>query len=529
MILREIVTKLSFLIDQKKLFKFNDTIAQIKDNLNELGKYSNLAKKSLLGLTGTATAISLLSLHTAKVAKTADQLAEKLGITAEELQSIELAAQSTGLGVGELSESMNVFHKKLGDIGQGNNEATREMARLGIVFTGVNGKVKSSFQLYEELAQKIDSINSPIARASALQKVLGTDNIELARLFKNGGESLRQQRIEIEKIGYIIDSRGIKSSKDYIKSWSELQIIVSSVKKELSIKFMPVFNNMIKAFKGWFIENRKIISQNISSFINVLSIALNILFRALQLIITPINKVIEVMGGFENAVSVVGIALAFILTPRILAAVSAFRALTVAMLTNPLTWIIAGLAALGVAIGLVINDLYHWVQGNESAVGIIGVHWYKFKVKFFGVIDDITDYFVSKFKDLASWFTGFWNDTLNFDNIVNKISKATGIKKAEDIEIKLARDAARPRFTGLTGATSAISLSPNSPTSGVISGNNYNSDKKVNQYITENITVTVPSGTSSEQSASIATQIAQEMQLQFNVNMQRGIDSISGR
>ncbi len=530
MILREIITKLGFQIDDKKLFKFNDAIAQVKDNLNDLGKHADLAKKAFFGLTGTATALGLLSLHTAKYAQSTDRLAESLGITAQELQSTELAAQSMGIGVNELSDSMTAFHKKLGDLGNGNTEASREMNRLGVSFTGANGKIKSSFQLYEELAQKIDSIKSPIARASALQKVLGTDNIELARIFKNGGEALRQQREEIEKIGYVIDSKGIKSSKDYIKSWAEFQIIVSSVKKELSIKFMPVFNNMIKVFKGWFIENRKLISQNISSFINVLSIALSVLLKALQIIIAPINMIIELFGGFENAASVLGIALGLVLAPRIWASVLAFRALTVAMLTNPITWITAAIAALGLAIGLLVNDLWHWSEGNDSVIGRVLGSWTDFKESFFEIVDSITGYFSEQFKQLGGWFTD-WIDTIS-----NKISSLTG--KAQVATSKLENKAlAQTTESGLKVYTSNSNrfranqplLNPSSPTGGVVSNNNFSTDRKVNQYITENITVTVPTGTTSEQSRVIATQVAEQIQIQFNANMQIGADALSGR
>lgn len=533
MILREIVTKLGFDIDHKKLKEFDGAIAKIKTNIAGLGAAATIAKRAVYGIVAATTGLSLLSLNTAKSAKNTEQLAERLGVTVEELQSVELAAQSTGLGVNELSDSMNTFHKKLGDVGNGNTEASREIRRLGVNFTGANGKIKSSFQLYEELAQKIDAIKSPIARASALQKVFGTENIEIARLFTNGGEAIRKQREEIEKIGYIIDSKGIKSSKEFLKSWAEFQIILSSVKKELSIKFMPVFNDMIKAFKGWFIENRKLISQNISSFINILSKVLGLLFRALDIILTPISKLITLMGGLENTISVLGIAFAFLLTPRIYKAITAFRLLTVTLLANPISWITILVGALALAIGLLIDDLWNWVSGNKSVLGVILKDWLGFEGSFKEIVDGITGYATSQFKKITDWL---------LTNPLGVKIEGEVLKKGEKGEktdfttpggltvTKVTGN--RLKIPGLdtpkTQPTTPI-LNPSSSSSGIAPKKFSSNENTVTQYITAPITVTVPTGTSTEQSRAIATQVAQEMQLQFNVNMQRGLDALSSR
>jgi len=538
-VLREIVTKFGFLIDEAKITKLNGLIYQAKTNIQSLTNHTNLAKKAFYGLVATVTGLTLLSVHTAKAARSVDQLADKLGLTSTELQTIELAAQSTGLGVNELSDSMNAFHKKLGDIGQGSTDASREMMRLGIVFTGNNGKIKSSFQLYKELAQKIDSIKSPIAKAAALQRVLGTDNIELAKLFRDGGAAIRAQSEEIEKISYIIDSKGIKSSKEFLKSWSNFQIIIGSVKKEISVKFMPVFNRMMKAFKDWFGENRKLISQSISSFINILSIALGVLFKAFQLIIAPINIVITLFGSLENALRVFGTALLVIYTRRIWDAVLATKAWTIALLANPVTWITIAVGALTVAIGLLVDDLWGWSQDNNSVIGYVLKEWLGFEGSFKDIVDSVTGYFKQKFEDLSDWFSG------NFETILNTISKAksfiTGVHNhavnhAQTVAPKVKSNNFASFEQKLLNASQGFSdyidrpiVLPTSNTSGIMASNPYNPGSKISQYITENVTVNVPSGTTAEQARAIATQVTEAMQMQISFNMLRGIDGMSNR
>jgi hypothetical protein len=534
MILREIVTKLGFTIDDKKLKDFENSINKVKTNIKGLAGAANLAKSAVFAIVAAATGLSLLSLHTAKSVRATEQLADKLGLTAQELQSVELAAQSTGLGVNELSDSMNSFHKKLGDIGQGSTEASREMMRLGIVFTDTNGKIKSSFQLYEELAQKIDSIKSPIARAAALQRVLGTDNIELAKLFRDGGAALRTQREEIEKISYIIDSKGVKSSKEFLKSWGEFQIIIGSVKKELSVKFMPVFNNMMKVFKEWFGQNRKLISQNITSFINLLSIALGGLFKAFQVLMTPVNALITGMGGLENVVSVFGTALAVIYTPRIWSAVIATRAWTVALLANPVTWITVAVGALAVAIGLLVNDLWSWSQNNTSVIGYVLKEWFGFEEDFKGIMARMSDALAPILEPILHPHK-FHQKLLDRFNELMEEDAAIEAGHIGGANKKITSNLTSYQQKLLSGDASFSNyidrpiVNPISTTNGIVASNPYNPGGKVSQYITENISINVPSGTTSEQSRVIATQVAEAMQMQFNVNMLRATDGLSNR
>ena len=72
-------------------------------------------------------------------------------------------------------------------------------------------------------------------------------------------------------------------------------------------------------------------------------------------------------------------------------------------------------------------------------------------------------------------------------------------------------------------------INPSSSINGVSPVNNNSTANKVDQYITENIVVNVPVGTTAEQSRIIADQVTNAFQEQFNYNILRGLDSLSSR
>ncbi len=587
MILRELVTRLGFELDDKNLKKFEQSIEDAKTKLAGLGKSINAAKFAITGLVATATGLTILTTSVAKAAKETEILADQLGITTDDLQSLELVAQDTGLGVNELSKSFASFNKQLGTVDTTSKVVINDLNALNISTKDNNGNLKSSFILYEEAAKKIATIKDPIKQAALSQRLLGTANVKVAKLFDISSEAFQRQREEIIKLGYVIDSKGIQSSKEFIKSWNNLKIIIDGVKKELAVKFMPVFSRTIDMFKTWYVANRKIISQGITSFINILSAAFNVLFKTINLIITPIKYLITLFGSLENVINVLSITLGILAIPRLLAAANAVRVLTVALLANPVTWVTAAIIALSVAIALIIDDLMAWAAGNKSLIATLLTEWFGFEKTFDEIIDNIVSFFKSSFESLGNWFSSFFDGILDtiktvkdfigtgidsvrertiFRKVVNEEEKQVKIIKLADdvdnlkdkmlkadiernetvlrkIELVDESNLDEPRIKKSIQLIDESNLNddftpsrnleplinPSSSINGVSPISNKNTNNNVKQYITENITVNVPTGTTAEQSRIIADQITNEIQEQFNYNILRGMDSLTSR
>jgi hypothetical protein len=614
MILRELVTRIGFELDDTNLKKFELAISTAKEKLADLGNVVNKVKTGIIAIGAAGAGLTALSLSVAKSTKSTQALADQLGITSTDLQQLELVAQSTGIEVNDLNKSFSRFNTNLGNIDGSVNVTTTEMRKLGISLRDTNGNLKSSFELYQEAANKIDAIKNPIKQAAAAQKLFGTSNLELVKLFSQSNESFQKQREEIAKLGYVIDSKGVKSSEEFIKSWNNLKIIIDGVKKELAVKFMPVFSEAIELVKDWYLENKEVISQGIDKFINAVTWSFSLLKDVIGFILSPIKKLIELFGGLENTVRILGVALAVVLTPAILAMVGAVVELTVAILANPLTWWIGLLTAVGVAIGLIIDDLYNWSQGNNSLIASLLKDWFGFEATFDQIIDNITNYFKDQFTALGKWFSSFFEgitktissitdfigsglDKVRENTIFRKVVEEKSIEQkiinlsdpnifkedkpifdqskilAREIklvdesnlideeplkrEIKLIDESnlidqdtldlerkinlvtqeslnnnnALPQNN--LNSFDMVPLKPIMVPSESIAGNSLMQgnkiNNKVNQYITENITINVPTGTTVEQTKVISTQIANEIQEQFNYNILRGMDSLSDR
>lgn len=555
MIVRELVTTLGFKIDDRNLKRFEQAIHEFKNRAQELNTALSVAKKGVIALSVAATGLSVLSVNTAKAAKNTELLAEQLGLTTKEMQELELVTNATINDFDGMEKSFREFNAALNSSTAGTNKATREMEALGIAVFDTDGKVRQSRDLYFEAAHAAGKLGDENKRLYLSRLLFGQYNTELVKILSEGNEAYEQRRQQVLKLSYVIDSKGLKSARELTKSWRRFGIIVDNVKKELAVKFLPVFNKALKTFEEWFVANKKIISQNITLFIKVLSGAFSVLAKVIDLILIPIKAVIELFGGLENTARVLGVALLVVLAPALLETLLALKAITAFLLFNPMTVWIAGIGALAVAIGLLVDDLYHFAQGSKSVFGFVLKKFFDFEGSFKDIIDNITGYFFDKFTAIKDFFEGLI-DTFSFGlrktvketnqakKDVKFVDKKTGlnvtlVEDPNKRKINFVKTEPSPKNKGYIDEGTGLNiinleknelsnnqnvLTPDLSKLNTISTNNRSINNRITNNITENISISVPSGTTQEQVNVISEQVTDAIQKQFDANMLRGMD-----
>lgn len=116
---------------------------------------------------------------------------------------------------------------------------------------------------------------------------------------------------------------------------------------------------------------------------------------------SAIYKVIDALGGAQNAVKVLGIVIGAALAPWLTGAMLG----AVAALLSPITLLVAGLAL----IGLIAEDIYQWFNGNNSLLGDLIGH-----VSAWGVeVQAIKSYF-DDVATVVSWI---------YDNVIKPVAE----------------------------------------------------------------------------------------------------------
>jgi hypothetical protein len=588
-IIRELIAKIGFDVDSTKLDKFDKSVDQLKSNLNDLSKKAKMAIGVITAATGAITA---LSLSTARAVQTTSELSTQIGVSADDLRTLEFAAQGAGLKTDALTNSLLRFSTMLGQAKISRKGTSNEFKALGIDIQNANGQTKDTISLYREAALKLNSMNDQAKKSAISYRLFGTANVDLTKFLTQSNESLVNQLNSVRALTYEIDDNAINASKKFIKSWTDAKTIFTSVKDEISLRFMPVLDELLGGFKDWFIVNKDLIKQNIDRTVSGIATTFKFLYNAVSIILTPVTKFVEMVGGLENALKILSATLAIRFIPKVLLAASALKGLSFASAISSaglLTKAIGGVGA--VLLAFVADDLTNWVEGNESAIGKVLGDWEKFKTDFISIMtkgfEQIStvakDYGNSIYESLigkpSTAIKGLFQDdniqrTRHFKTPITKDNQPKVMRRKGAIQLadesnledelsirtiakdnKPAASVRRQRPISLYDESQlnkperpininsekvqiidpkAHNVANNTrmdfnPAPNINNNSSNSSVNNVTQNINQSMTINVPSGTTQEQSKAISHQVANEVSRQFETVFLNGINSIPAR
>lgn len=430
MVVRELLTKLNFEADQSKIDKFENSIGNLTKGLALL----------VTGATAAATAAFGFASSTARQSEEIARSAKLASTGVEEFQKLAYASESFGIQQDKLADILKDTNDKIGDFfqtGAGPLADFFEFIAPKIGVTAEQFKNLSGADALQLYVSSLEKANLSQAEMTFYMEAIASDSTLLLPLLEKNGEAYKVLAKEAEEYGAVLSEDNIKANKAFSQQLRSLNKMFQAVIMSVGNKLIPLFSDLVSKVKDFIARNRELIQTNISDFFDGAIWVVKQFIRVLGTLFSWIDKVAQSLGGWENTLKIVGIAIGVLMAlkfiPWIIAATAAIKALNIAMLLNPAGLITAAIVALGTAIILLIEDIYQWVAGNESAIGDLLGSWEDFKNKFIGYLSDsveavkeklgkIKDFFVDTFTQIKEFVTNIFKNI--WDGITNGISGA---------------------------------------------------------------------------------------------------------
>jgi len=195
--------------------------------------------------------------------------------------------------------------------------------------------------------------------------LFGGDGREMAALMAQGMEPINDLFEEARSEGWVIGQDVVDAGADLMTNLGGLQGHLKGIKTFLAVHLMPVVNDVIKAVRDWISENKGLIQSGIAEWCarlrqvikdlqnpaSDLRKRIDGLVKGFKSFYEKISPIVDFLGG--PMIVALGAVVAYVTGPMIvaLALVSkAFIALGWAMMSTPVGWILAGIAALVAAL-----------------------------------------------------------------------------------------------------------------------------------------------------------------------------------
>lgn len=154
-----------------------------------------------------------------------EEVAEQIGVSAKNLQTLQFAAAQSGIKMEQLDTGITKFSQKMGEAAEGSKEMIEALARLGVKNLDVNKQLRPTEDLLVDVAKAITNIDDPAKRAAAAVDFFGRSGTRMLPMLAEiaGGLDAMSQRAS--EAGALIDEKTIKildRAADAMARWSQV-------------------------------------------------------------------------------------------------------------------------------------------------------------------------------------------------------------------------------------------------------------------------------------------------------------------
>lgn len=329
--------------ERSGLSNIGRAIGGVGSSLATLGKQAAMVGGLFAAMAagGAAAAISLVQ-DFAATGSALNDTSISLGIGVEALQEYQFGARQTGVSNEELSKSLGILQKNLGNAFLGGGPALKFLEGAKIKLRGANKEMRSTEDLLPEIADKLAAIKSPALRAAAVTSVFGKSGLKLLPMLEGGSAGLKKFAERAREIGIVMSGKSVEAADKFGDAWDQLKDAISGAKYTIAAELLPVVNKLITQLTDFIIKNRPRIEAFFNDFAAKLPArieagikAFNELRQDLEPVFAVVSKLNDKFGTSKLLIGVLAGVLMITLLPALVSCASAMWTLTAAMWSNP--------------------------------------------------------------------------------------------------------------------------------------------------------------------------------------------------
>ena len=366
MIVRELITRLGFSLNQGQLNNAEKATERVKDRAEQAAAAFRDIVTAVASL-ATVKAIIHIGDEMQSIRTRIGQLPQTIGDAGEAFDEVAKRASASGVKI----EAYSSLYTKVGN-------AAKDYIKTQEDLLGITDTISQALVVGGANATEASSVMTQFSQALASGVLQGDEFRSMAeaapQYLDKLAETMKIPREQLKKMA----SDGKLTAKAVIEATRQMSSYFGDKFKEMPMtvgRAMTVVSNRFALMIDRM--NRE------SLFITKLA---NFILAAFDKIEAGVYGLVKAFGGFESMMRFVGIAIGVALGAKAIAILSAFRAASLlAML--PFIKIIAIITA----VALVLEDLYVWIQGGDSLTGKLLGPWEEWRPYVMGAIEMVAD------------------------------------------------------------------------------------------------------------------------------------------
>ncbi len=456
--------------NNKTINKLSKEIDIFGDKTEKLNKASDtMLKVAAAG----GTAIVGMAMKSAQAADDINTMAKVTGLSTEEIQKFQYAAERIDVDIETLTGSMSRMTKNMMTATKGTGDAYEAFKALGVEFVNQDGTLRDKQEVFAELISALGKMENETQRDALAMQIFGKSAQDLNPLILGGAEDLKKYGEEAEQAGLILSQNALDGANAFQDGIDRLKATVTAGIGKMGGQFatvlVPAMEKAIKALEKVinFIAENKTIVMALVAALGTLAVGI----KAIITVQTILNAVME-----ANPIGLIVTAIAALVAAFVVLwnKSEAFRNFWIGLWENIKAVFLAvveffsntviGIADFFIALWEKIVEIFSAVGeffGNvnetiKSAFSAV-VGW------FIGIFQSAWEGIKNVFSPVANFFKGVWDTIKNiFTSIGTAIGNAIGeaFKKVVNSIISFAENTINGFIKAINGAISLINKIP---------------------------------------------------------------------
>lgn len=252
-IVRELVTRLSFVVNTKALNGFNRSISSIKKGMvsfqNGFRNFALTARNFALSVGGLFSSISLVANKLFDSERKLTTLSKVTGINRDQIDRLRIAMNGMGVSTQTFQSILSHLSSGLNQAKLGYGDLSKFSAATGISLRNTNGKFKRTDVLLGEFVDHAREIENPELQGLFLKMAFGNLSPEEATsLLSKSSKDLQAAATSAGSLQATVSDTDRAELDKFKKNFSDLQELIIKWGTEITLGVLPYLNSALEGF-----------------------------------------------------------------------------------------------------------------------------------------------------------------------------------------------------------------------------------------------------------------------------------------
>jgi hypothetical protein len=317
----------------------------------------SLVRTTLLAGTASAALFALVKSYT-DVGDAVDESAARIGIGVEMLQELRFAAGRGGVEIGTLDGALQQQGKRIAEARQGRGALFTMLERVRPALLEELLLTRDQGKAFKVLVGEMNRTEDAQLRLALANAVWGRSGTQLLVLAEGGVDELERLGARARELGIVLSEEDAKAAGEFDDSLGELMASATGLRNLLGSAVVPVLRDLVDQATRWVVSVRPKVAAFAREFAAGLPEKISALvdwfrraWEEVQPLIRAGQTLVDKFGAGNVVLGLWAATLGGPVLSAVMALIPAIYSLGAAILTTPIGWLIAGLAAVA-AIGI---------------------------------------------------------------------------------------------------------------------------------------------------------------------------------